>query len=92
MGFSIALCQPWDTDLGITVSAAYCSGGIAVCGLLALLAMNQAGNVHWIMVLMLDLIALAWCGGAAGVGFDHRYHNRWWRLTFDAGPHESVHG
>ena len=66
-GFSIALSLPYDTSLGITASAAYCSGGIAFCGLLVLLAMSQKPNVHWAMVLVLDLLGIACCAGADGV-------------------------
>ena len=51
------MCRPYDTSLAITVSAAYCSAGIAFCGLLSMLAMSQKPNIHWMMMLDMALEA-----------------------------------
>ena len=75
---------------GLAIPAAFCSGGIAFCGLLALLAMGQTGNIHWAMVLTLDLLALACCGGAAGVSCGSIYRHISQRLMLATGPHCSV--
>ena len=65
--FSIVICLPGDLNLALTTAAAFCSGSVAICGLLALLAMNQNGNVHFAMAFSIDLLALGYCGGAAVV-------------------------